>query len=109
MGDSARINLTDCVSNPFELYENLNVSNQTKYTNTGNFQRTKLSEMFFSQENIDYLQNQIIVGVYKKTDGKYRVTKQSEDELVIVMKSIYLQYGRNNDKRKRSHERILQR
>ena len=27
MSDSARINLTNCVTNPFDLHENLNVSN----------------------------------------------------------------------------------
>ena len=97
MSDSGRIDLTNCVSKPFERYENLNVINENKYNRTGNFQTTKLSDMFFSQENIDHLQNQIIIGVYKKTDGKYRISKQNEDELVIVMKSIYLQYGRNND------------
>lgn len=97
MSDSGRIDLTNCVSKPFERYENLNVINENKYNRTGNFQTTKLSDMFFSQENIDHLQNQIIIGVYKKTDGKYRISKQSDDELVIVMKSIYLQYGRNNE------------
>ena len=97
MSDSARINLTNCVTNPFELYENLNVSNDNKYLNTGNQQRTKLSDMYYSQTNIDFLQNEIINQVYKKTSGKYRIVKQSEDELVIVMKSIFLQYARNSD------------
>ena len=97
MSDSARINLTNCKSNPFELYENLNISNQDKYLNTGNQQRTKLSDMYYSQTNIDFLQNEIINQVYKKTSGKYRIVKQSEDELVIVMKSIFLQYARNSD------------
>ena len=60
MSDSGRINLTNCKSNPFELYENLNVSNDEKYLNTGNQQRTKLSDMYYSQTNIDYLQNEII-------------------------------------------------
>ena len=97
MSDSARINLTNCVTNPFDLYENLNVSNDEKYLNTGNQQRTKLSDMYYSQTNIDFLQNEIINQVYKKTSGKYRIVKQSEDELVIVMKSIFLQYARNSD------------
>ncbi len=97
MSDSARINLTNCVTNPFELYENLNVSNDEKYLNTGNQQRSKLSDMYYSQTNIDFLQNEIINQIYKKTSGKYRIVKQSEDELVIVMKSIYLQYARNSD------------
>ena len=30
MSDSARINLTNCVTDPLELYENLNVSNDEK-------------------------------------------------------------------------------
>ena len=97
MSDSARINLTNCVTNPFELHENLNVSNDEKYLNTGNQQRSKLSDMYYSQTNIDFLQNEIINQIYKKTSGKYRIVKQSEDELVIVMKSIYLQYARNSD------------
>ena len=97
MSDSARINLTNCVTNPFELHENLNVSNDEKYLNTGNQQRSKLSDMYYSQTNIDFLKNEIINQIYKKTSGKYRIVKQSEDELVIVMKSIYLQYARNSD------------
>ena len=97
MSDSAKINLTNCQSKPFELFESLEVKNNTKYTNTGNQQSTKLSDSYFSQTNIDHLQNSIIRQIYKKTDGKYKIVKQSEDELVIVMKSIYLQNGRNND------------
>ena len=77
MSDSARINLTNCKSNPFELYENLNISNQDKYLNTGNQQRTKLSDMYYSQANIDHVQNEIVSQIYKKTDGKYKITKQS--------------------------------
>ena len=97
MASSARIDLGNCVSKPFELYENLNIENKEKYLQTGNQQKSKLSNLYFSQANIDYLQNQIVKQVYEKTDGKYRITKQKEDELVIVMKSIYLQNARNND------------
>jgi|TARA_B110000285_G_C14965695_1_gene533975 hypothetical protein len=97
MSDSARINLENCVSKPFDLYENLNISNTNKYSNTGNQQKSKLSNLYFSQANIDYLQNDIIRQVFEKSDGKYRINKQNEDELVIVMKSIFLQNARNND------------
>ena len=97
MSDSSRINLGNCVSKPFDLYENLNVNNNNKYSNTGNQQKSKLSDLYFSQANIDYLQNEIIRKVYEKSDGKHRITKQNEDELVIVMKSIFLQNARNSD------------
>ena len=97
MANSARINLGNCVSKPFQLYENLNVENKEKYLQTGNQQKSKLSELYFSQANIDYLQNQIIKQVYDKTNGKYKITKQNEDELIVVMKGIFLQNARNND------------
>lgn len=97
MSNSGRIDLGNCVSKPFQLYENLNIENKEKYSQTGNQQKSKLSNLFYSQANIDYLQNQIIKQIYEKTDGKYTVTKQNEDELVIIMKSLFLQYARNND------------
>ena len=97
MSDSARINLGNCISKPFDLYENLKVTNTNKYSNTGNQQKTKLSDLYFSQANIDYIQNDIIKQVFEKSDGKYRINKQNEDELVIIMKSIFLQNARNND------------
>ena len=41
MSVRARINLSNCVSKPFELYENLNISNKEKYGNTGNQLKVK--------------------------------------------------------------------
>tara|TARA_B100001057_G_C22830088_1_gene943054 strand:+ start:1537 stop:2019 length:483 start_codon:yes stop_codon:yes gene_type:complete len=95
MADSARIDLSNCKTQPFELYEDLNKNNQNKYKNTGNQQGTNLSNLYFSQSNIDYLQDEIVRQIYKRTNGKHRICKQSEDELVIVMKSIYLQFSKH--------------
>lgn len=93
---SALINLDNYDSKPYSLHENLNVKNENKYSQlSGNFNETRLSKMYFSQENIDYLQQQIIERVNKINNGKYRVGLQSEDELLIVMRSIYLQNGKN--------------
>jgi len=97
MSNSARINLGNCVSKPFELYESMNVANKEKYGNTGNQQKSKLSDLYYSQANIDYLQDEIVRQVFEKSDGKYRIGKQNEDELIIVMKSIFLQNARNSD------------
>ena len=97
MSNSARINLGNCVSKPFELYENMNIANKEKYGNTGNQQKSKLSDLYYSQANIDYLQDEIVRQVFEKSDGKYRIGKQNEDELIIVMKSIFLQNARNSD------------
>jgi hypothetical protein len=52
-----------------------------------------LSELYFSQTNVDAVQQGIRYGVFKQT-GK-TIGEQSVTELKIVMRSIYLQYARH--------------
>lgn len=54
-----------------------------------------LSNMFFCQSNIDILQDGIRYSVYKKSNEKHIIGKQSEHDLQIIMRSIYLQYAQN--------------
>ena len=63
--------------------------------NTGNWYNTQLSDVFFSGENIQILQNGIRAGVYKLSNGKLQVGEQSCDELKTVMRSIFLQHAQN--------------
>ena len=49
-----------------------------------------LLHAFFSKANLDYLQNQIIQQVYLKSGKKYKISRQSDNELLIIMRSIYL-------------------
>ena len=58
---------------------------------------SKLSLAYFSRKNIENLQNLIRYTVYQKSDGKYVVDNQSEIDLKIVMRSIYLQHSPNLD------------
>ena len=51
-----------------------------------------ISDVFFSQKNMDALQNGIRYLVYKKSAGKLVIDKQSDNELLVIMRSIYLQY-----------------
>ena len=44
---------------------------------------------------MDYIQTQVIRRVYEKTNNTHQIGKQSEDELIIVMRSIYLQHSKN--------------
>lgn len=62
---------------------------------TGNWYDTKLSDAFFSGQNIQALQNGLRAGVYKRSNNQYLISEQSPDELKIVMRSIFLQYSRN--------------
>lgn len=57
--------------------------------------KTCVSELFFSEENIAALQQGMRYGVYRASGGKFVIGNQSRDELVIIMRSIYLEHGRN--------------
>jgi hypothetical protein len=54
-----------------------------------------LNQLFFSQKNMSNIQNMIRYNVYIKSDKKYIIDKQSDIELEIVMRSIYLQHSPN--------------
>ena len=56
----------------------------------------QLANIYFSSSNIDYLQESIRYLVYKKTCGKYTISKQSETELKLIMRAFYLQEGKHN-------------
>ena len=54
-----------------------------------------LNQLFFSAPNMNIIQNKIRYNVYIKSDKKYIIAKQSDVELEIIMRSIYLQYSPN--------------
>ena len=57
--------------------------------------KNTLNELFFSPENTQIIQNAIRKNVYIKTLGKHLISNQSRRELYIIMRSIYLQHGKN--------------
>lgn len=79
----------------------LSRDDKVKYTNhaqkaiTGIQESTPLSKLFFDQINIDALQEAIRYSVYKKSCNNAIIDKQDQDQLLIVMRSIYLQYSIN--------------
>ena len=56
---------------------------------------SKLNQLFFSKRNMDIIQNNIRYTVYTKTNKKHIIDKQSDIELQIIMRSIYLQHSTN--------------
>ena len=56
---------------------------------------TTLNQAFFSRKNMTLIQDNIRYNVYLKTDKKHVIGKQSEVELEIIMRSIYLQHSPN--------------
>lgn len=55
----------------------------------GKLNSSPLSQLFFSNENINALQIGLKNMVYKKSENKYVIGNQSVDELVIIMRSIF--------------------
>jgi hypothetical protein len=58
---------------------------------------TEVSKLFFSLKNIDLLQQGIRNKILNVTNGKINISRQSDDELKIIMRSIYFQYGQNRN------------
>jgi hypothetical protein len=58
-------------------------------------QRTCVADIFFSEENIEALQHGVRYGTYLQSNGTIVVGNQSRDELSIIMRSLYLEHGRN--------------
>lgn len=56
--------------------------------------RNPLTDLFFSNKNIDALHIGMRNMVYKLTDKKYVIERQSDTELKIVMRSIFLEHAR---------------
>lgn len=62
----------------------------------GNWEQNKLSDTFFSGQNVTIIQNLIRKEVYEKSQPKgYVIDDQSVDELKIIMRSLFLQYAKN--------------
>jgi len=56
---------------------------------------TKLSEVFFSKDNIYTVNRGIVLAVYKMTNGKFKISQQSEQDLLIAMTYYYDNYAKN--------------
>ena len=55
----------------------------------------QVQRVFFSAANVDALQEGLRYGVYRASGGRHVIGRQSDMELGLIMRSVYLQYGRN--------------
>lgn len=87
------------ISTKFSMMDKIPINTNTNYQNvlTGNFERTQLSDTYFSLQNIQIVQNAIKKGVYDKSNQKILVDNQPQDQIVTVMRSMYLQNSKNLD------------
>lgn len=84
-------------SNLFSMFDKIPANQCASFRNPteGLWDETYLSKAFFSQQNIQIIQNGIRSGVYNKSNGQYLIGLQDCDPLKIIMRSIYLQYSAN--------------
>jgi hypothetical protein len=57
---------------------------------------TPLNTTFFSDTNIEHLQQRIQDQVFMMSGNKHRIDRQSDDDLKLIMRSYYMMFGKNN-------------
>jgi hypothetical protein len=93
---NGRVNAYDGIQNNLNFKKNYQINTESPQNVTSrNLNCTRVSELFFSTDNIDLLQLGIRNKILNKSNGKYNIGRQSDDELKIIMRSIYYQYSKN--------------
>ena len=69
------------------------VAEQIQYRHSN----TPLNTVFFSDDNVENLHGKIQQAVMEMSGPKrYKIDRQNDDDLKLIMRSYYLQYARNN-------------
>jgi len=76
-------------------YQNIELDNWKQDATKGFMSKNCLNDLFFSNTNMNALQTGMKNMVANATNGKEIISKQNEIELKVIMRSIYLQYGKN--------------
>ncbi len=89
--------ISPTLNNQFELSDKIPLHTTAAFRDamTGNWMNTPLSLAYFSSENINILQNNIRKGVFDKSNSEFVIGLQDEDELKIIMRSVFLQNSLN--------------
>jgi hypothetical protein len=96
--NNGRIDIkTPNTSTLFQMYDKIPANQCVTFRNPteGLWNSTNLSQAFFSQENIQIIQNGIRAGVYEMSNGQYVIGPQDCDSLKIIMRSVFLQHSSN--------------
>ena len=81
----------------FQMYDKIPANQCVTFRNAteGLWTSNSLSNAFFSEQNIQIIQNGIRAGVYNRSNSQYVIGPQDCDSLKIVMRSVFLQYSAN--------------
>jgi len=91
------INQSPDISKLFDMYDKIpaNQCATFRQPTAGIWSETELSNAFFSEQNIQIIQNGIRAGVYEMSNGQYTIGNQDCDTIKIVMRSVFLQNSSN--------------
>lgn len=94
---NGRVTLNNENIKDMKMFDNENkMSNNFQVEALYGIQETStLNQLFFSKKNMDIIQDMIRYTVYEKSSKKFIIDKQSDVELEIIMRSIYLQHSPN--------------
>ena len=62
---------------------------------TMEYEANDVNTLFFSSDNINLLQHMIQQRVYIDSNKRHQIGRQSDDELLIIMRSMYMEHSRN--------------
>ena len=67
------------IATQFSMMDRIPINTNTNYQNVlaGNIERSKLSDNYFSTNNIELIQNSIRKGVYDKSNQRILIDKQT--------------------------------
>jgi len=100
MNFTNKVNIPQCnVKDQFSLYSKVNVNKCLTYRNAleGNYKSNNVSELYFSKENIQYIQNMMRLTIYNSSNKKHMIANQDCNNLKMIMRAFYLQYAVNNE------------
>lgn len=72
----------------------------------GDLECNILAKVFFSKENLQYLQDKLRVGVFEMSKNTIAVPEQNVNNLKIIMRKVYFQYANHRDDVKYEVERL---
>ena len=96
--NNGRVNIkSPNTSELFKMYDKIPANQCVTFRNAtdGLWNETPLSRAFFSQQNIQIIQNGIRAGVYHRSNGQYLIGPQDCDSVKIIMRSVFLQHSAN--------------
>lgn len=96
--NNGRVNIKTPDTNAlFKLYDQIPAHQCATYRNAteGLWTESPLSQAYFSEQNIQIIQNGLRAGVYHRSKGKFVIGPQDCDSLKIVMRSVFLQNSKN--------------